>query len=165
MTIKPGEKIPDVILKNLTDGGMEDISTSAFFAGKKVVMFAVPGAFTPTCSARHLPGYVAQLAAFKALGCKIACLSVNDPFVMKAWAEAGHAGDIAMLADGNATFTIALGLDMDGSGYGMGTRSKRAALYAEDGTVMHIAVEEPGKFEGSSAEAMLEVVNRAKAAA
>ncbi|MEJ0063165.1 MAG: peroxiredoxin [Alphaproteobacteria bacterium] len=165
MTIKTGDKIPSVMLKNLTADGMQDLSTSEFFADKNVVLFAVPGAFTPTCSAKHLPGYVQNLAAFKAQGIEVACMAVNDPFVMHAWADSGKATGIAMLSDGNAAFTKALGLELDASGYGMGTRCQRFALYAENGVVKHVAVEAPGKFEVSSAEAMLTVVGKASAAA
>ncbi len=164
--IKTGEKFPAVTLKLLGANGLEDLSTDAFLAGKQVVIFAVPGAFTPTCTARHLPGYVAQAEAFTAQGVTIACLAVNDPFVMDAWAEAGKAKDkVALLPDGNATLTKALGLEMDGSGYGLGTRTQRCALYVVDGIVRHVAVEAPGKFEVSSAEAMLDVVSKLKAAA
>jgi len=164
--IKIGEKFPAVTLKLLGANGLEDLSTDAFLAGKQVVIFAVPGAFTPTCTARHLPGYVAQAEVFTAQGVTIACLAVNDPFVMDAWAEAGKAKDkVALLPDGNATLTKALGLEMDGSGYGLGTRTQRCALYVVDGIVRHVAVEAPGKFEVSSAEAMLDVVSKLKAAA
>lgn len=165
MTIKIGDKIPSVILKNLTSSGMQDLSTDSVFSGKKVVLFAVPGAFTPTCSAKHLPSYVQNLEAFKQQGIEVACLSVNDPFVMKAWQEAGKASAITMLADGNATFTKALGLEMDGSGYGLGTRAQRFALYAENGIVISLAIEKPGAFEVSSAEAMLKTIGNSKAAA
>lgn len=164
--IKAGEKIPAVTLKILTADGLQDFSTTAFFADKNVVLFAVPGAFTPTCSARHLPGYVAQADTFTAQGITIACFAVNDPFVMDAWAKAGKAeGKITMLPDGNGTLTKALGLEMDGSGYGLGTRSQRCALYVEHGIVRHVAVEAPGKFEVSNAETMLDVVNKLKNAA
>ena len=165
MTIKIGDKIPAVTLKNLTSDGMKDLATASLFADKKIVMFAVPGAFTPTCTAKHLPGYTANAAAFKAMGIDIACLAVNDPFVMQAWSEANNGNGITMLADGNATFTKALGLELDGSGYGLGTRCQRFALYAENGVVKHLAVEAPGKFEVSSAEAMLDAVGKMKAAA
>ncbi|MBI1274303.1 MAG: redoxin family protein [Alphaproteobacteria bacterium] len=164
MTIKTGDKIPAIALKQLTADGMQDLNTESVFKGKKVVMFAVPGAFTPTCSARHLPGYVNNLNSFKQQGIEVACLSVNDPFVMDAWAKQGNASGITMLADGNASFTKALGLEMDGSGYGLGTRCQRFALYAEDGVVKQLAVEAPGQFEVSSAEAMLQMVGKAKAA-
>ena len=164
MTIKTGDKIPSVMLKQLTKDGMKDLATDSVFAGKKIVMFSVPGAFTPTCSAKHLPGFVNHLKDFKAQGIEVACLSVNDPFVMKAWSEAHKADGITMLADGNASFAKALGLEMDGSGYGLGTRSQRFALYAENGVVQQLAVEKPGAFEVSSAEAMLKSVGQKKAA-
>ena len=165
MTIKTGDKIPSVTLKELTASGLQDLSTDKVFAGKKVVMFSVPGAFTPTCSAKHLPGFVQNLGKFKAEGVEIVCLSVNDPFVMKAWATEHKAEGITMLADGNGTFTKALGLEMDGSGYGLGQRGQRFALYAENGVVKSLAIEKPGAFEVSSAEAMLKVVGEKKAAA
>ena len=165
MTIKVGDKIPSVTLKHLAADGMQDLSTDSVFSGKKIVLFSVPGAYTPTCSAKHLPGYVQNLAAFKAQGIDVACLAVNDPFVMKAWGEAHNASGITMLPDGNCTFTKALGLDMDGSGYGLGTRGQRFAIYAENGIVKAVAVEKPGAFEVSSAEAMLKTVGAEKAAA
>src|SRR5271170_1092038 len=158
MPIKSGDKIPSVNLKQLTPSGMQDLSTDQVFGGKKVVMFAVPGAFTPTCSAKHLPGFVQNLDKFKAQGIEVACLSVNDPFVMKAWSDGQKADGITMLADGNGTFTKALGLEMDGSGYGLGQRGQRFAFYAENGVVKSLAVEKPGAFEVSSAEAMLKAV-------
>ncbi|HEU0118489.1 MAG TPA: peroxiredoxin [Alphaproteobacteria bacterium] len=164
MTIKAGDKIPSVNLKQLTASGMQDLSTESVFSGKKVVMFAVPGAFTPTCSAKHLPGFVQHLNDFKSRGVEVACLSVNDPFVMKAWQENGKADGITMLADGNCTFTKALGLEMDGTGYGLGTRCQRFALYAENGVVKSISVEKPGAFEVSSAEAMLKALDTKAAA-
>ena len=165
MAIKAGDKIPSVTLKQLSSNGLQDLATDSVFGGKKVVMFAVPGAFTPTCSAKHLPGFVGNLDMFKALGVEVACLAVNDPFVMKAWQEAHKAEGILMLADGNAAFTKALGLEMDGTGYGLGTRGQRFALYAENGVVKSLAVEKPGAFEVSSAEAMLKAVGGTKAAA
>jgi peroxiredoxin len=165
MTIKSGDKVPSVTLKQLTANGMQDLSTSSVFEGKKVVMFALPGAFTPTCSAKHLPGFVQHLSEFKAQGIEVACLSVNDPFVMKAWSDAQKADGITMLADGNCTFTKALGLEMDGAGYGLGTRCQRFALYAENGVVKALAVEKAGAFDVSSAEAMLKAVSEKKAAA
>ncbi|MDE2029418.1 MAG: peroxiredoxin [Alphaproteobacteria bacterium] len=165
MTIKTGDKIPSVILKHLTKDGMQDLSTDSVFANKKIVMFAVPGAFTPTCSAKHLPGFVEALPQFKAQGIEVSCLSVNDPFVMQSWAADRKADGITMLPDGNAAFAKALGLEMDGTGYGMGTRAQRFALYAENGIVKYLAVEKPGAFEVSSAEAMLKAINSLKAAA
>ena len=165
MTIKVGDKIPSAMLKQLTANGMQDLSIDSVFSGKKVVLFAVPGAFTPTCSAKHLPGFVQHLQDFKSQGIELACLSVNDPFVMKAWADAGKADGITMLADGNGTFTKALGLEMDGTGYGLGMRCQRFALYAENGVVKSLSVEKAGAFEVSSAEAMLKTVGGTKAAA
>ncbi|MBP2227423.1 peroxiredoxin [Azospirillum agricola] len=157
MSIQVGDTIPSVTLKHLTANGMQDVTTDELFKGKKVVLFSVPGAFTPTCSAKHLPGFVQNAEALKAKGVDtIVCLAVNDPFVMRAWGDKGNVGDsVVMLPDGNATFTSALGLTMDASGHGLGTRGKRFALVAEDGKVTHVAVEEPGKFEVSSAEAIL----------
>jgi peroxiredoxin len=165
MTIKIGDKIPSVTLKQLTANGMQDLSTSSVFENKKVVMFAVPGAFTPTCSAKHLPGFVQNLDKFKSQGIEVVCMSVNDPFVMKAWSDGQKAEGITMLADGNCTFTKALGLEMDGSGYGLGQRSQRFALYAENGVVKSLSVEKAGAFEVSSAEAMLKSIGGEKAAA
>lgn len=157
MTIKVGDTIPSVTLKHLTDNGMQEITTDDVFKGKKVVLFSVPGAFTPTCSAKHLPGFVQQAEALKAKGVDaIVCLAVNDPFVMRAWGEKNGVGDkVLMLPDGNAALTSAMGLTMDGSGYGLGTRGQRFALIAEDGKVTDLAVEAPGQFEVSSAEAVL----------
>ena len=155
MTIKPGDKIPSVTLKQLTAGGLQDLSTDSVFGGKKVVMFSVPGAFTPTCSAKHLPGFVARLGEFKGKGIEVACLAVNDPFVMKAWQEAHKADGITMLADGNGTFTKALGLEMDGAGYGLGTRGQRFALYAENGVVKSLEIEKAGELDVSSADACM----------
>jgi len=165
MAIKAGDKIPSVTLKQWSSNGLQDLATDSVFGGKKVVMFAVLGAFTPDCSAKHLPGFVENLDRFKALGIEVACLAVNDPFVMQAWSEAGKADAITMLADGNGTFTKALGLEMDGSGYGLGARCQRFALYAENGVVKSIAVEEPGAFEVSGAEPMLKAVGGEKAVA
>ena len=157
MSIQVGDKIPDVTLKRLGADGMEEVSTGALFAGKKAVMFAVPGAFTPTCSAKHMPGFVNHADDLAAKGVEvIACLSVNDPFVMKAWQKDQQAGGVVeMLPDGNGEFTKALGLEMDGSGFGLGTRSKRFALIAEDGAVTELLVEEGGGLEVSSAENVL----------
>ncbi len=157
--IKVGDEIPSMTLKRLGPNGMEDVSTDTLFKGK-VVLFAVPGAFTPTCSMKHLPGFVDQASAFKAKGVdRIICLAVNDPFVMKAWGEQSHTeGKLEMLPDGNGAFTKALGLEMDGSGYGLGMRSQRFALIAVDGVVKDVQVEKPGAFEVSSAESMLDKV-------
>ena len=157
MAIQVGEKIPSVTLKTLSGGNMQDVSTAELFSGKKVVLFAVPGAFTPTCSAQHLPGFIARAADIRAKGVDtIACVSVNDAFVMDAWGkDRGAADDVLMLADGNGDFAKAVGLDFDGSGIGFGTRSQRYALVANDGVVEVLAVEEPMKFDVSSAEAIL----------
>jgi len=157
MSIKVGDRVPSINLKHMTGEGMADISTDALFAGKKVVLFALPGAFTPTCSAKHLPGFVQNAAAIGAKGVDtIACLSVNDAFVMNEWGKAQNVGDtVMMLADGNADFTKAVGLEMDGSGFGMGTRSQRYAMVVEDGVVKALWVEDPGAFEVSSAENVL----------
>ena len=148
MTIKSGDKIPAVTLKQLSAGGMQDVSTDSLFAGKKVVLFSVPGCFTPTCSAKHLPSFIQTLASFRELGVEVYCLAVNDPFVMRAWAEINKADGITMLPDGNATFTKALGLEMDGSAHGLGLRSQRFALYAENGIVKHVAIEKTGRVRG-----------------
>jgi peroxiredoxin len=153
MTIKIGDKIPSVTLKQLTASGMQDVTTDSIFSGKKVMLFSVPGAFTPTCSNKHLPGFVARTDEFKAKGVEVVCLAVNDPFVMKAWQDAHNASAITMLPDGNGTFTKALGLEMDGTGYGLGTRGQRFALYAENGIVKSLEVEKPGALDVSSAEA------------
>ena len=157
MAIKVGEKIPSVKLKTMKDGKMSDITTDEIFRGKKVVLFAVPGAFTPTCSMQHLPGFVEKASEIKAKGVDtIACISVNDAFVMGAWGkDKGADNKVLMLADGNAEFAKALGLDFDGSGIGFGVRSQRYALVADDGVVKVLAVEEPMKFQVSSADAIL----------
>ncbi|GHD56548.1 peroxiredoxin [Thalassobaculum fulvum] len=157
MTIKVGDKVPALAVKTKTAEGIQDVKTDELFGGKTVVLFALPGAFTPTCSAKHLPGYVEKAADLKAKGVDaIACLSVNDAFVMDAWGKDQKVGDsVLMLADGNADFTKAVGLEMDGSGYGMGTRSKRYAMVVKDGVVKELLVEEPGQFEVSSADYVL----------
>lgn len=157
MAITSGNQIPEAVLKRIANDGMEMIDTRELFDGKKMVLFAVPGAFTPTCSERHLPGFVEHFDAFRAKGIGVACMSVNDPFVMQAWGRSQHVPDgLLMLADGNGDFTRAMGLEMDASAYGMGTRSKRFALYAEDGVVKQLHVEAPGEFRVSSAEYVLE---------
>lgn len=160
MAIQVGDTIPSVTLKHLTENGMQEVGTEELFKGKKVVLFAVPGAFTPTCSAKHLPGFLDNAEALKAKGVdEIVCLAVNDPFVMRAWGEKnGVNGRLFLLPDGNAAFATALGLTMDGSAYGLGTRSQRFALVAEDGKVTHVAVEAPGQFDVSSAEAVLKAL-------
>lgn len=155
MTIHVGDRIPEVTLKRIREG-LETIDTQALFDGRKVVLFAVPGAFTPTCSARHLPGYVEHFEQFRSRGIDVFCMAVNDPFVMQAWAKAQSVPDgLQMLSDGNGDFTRALGLEMDASGSGMGMRCRRFALYVDNGTVRGVHVEEPGAFEVSSAEYML----------
>ena len=155
MSIQPGERIPEAILQYVADG-VHKIDTLTLFEGRKLVLFSVPGAFTPTCSERHLPGFVEHFDAFRERGIEVACMAVNDPFVMQAWGESQHVpAGMRMLADGNAEFTRALGLEMDASGFGMGTRSKRFALYVEDGVVRELFVEAPGEFRVSSAENVL----------
>ena len=136
---------------------MEEVSTTAFFGDRKVVLFSVPGAFTPTCSAQHLPGFVQNADAIKAKGVdEIVCIAVNDAFVMDAWAKSQNTGSsVTLLADGNGEFTQALGLGLDGSGFGLGQRGQRFAMVVEDGTITHLAVEAPGAFEVSSAERIL----------
>lgn len=136
---------------------MEEVSTTEFFVGRKVVLFSVPGAFTPTCSAQHLPGFVQNADAIKAKGVdEIVCIAVNDAFVMDAWAKSQQTVDaVTLLADGNGEFTGALGLALDGTGFGLGQRGQRFAMVVVDGTVTHLAVEEPGAFEVSSAERIL----------
>jgi peroxiredoxin len=155
--IQEGDKIPSVKVK-ATD--MSDLDTGELFAGKKVVLFSVPGAFTPTCSNKHLPGFIEKADEIKAKGVdEIICMSVNDAFVMAAWGKDRGVGDkVRLIADGNADFAKALGLEMDGSGIGFGTRSQRFALIAEDGVVTKVAVEAPMKFEVSSADAILEAL-------
>ena len=157
MPLKVGDKIPEVTLKAMTSDGIKDISTDELFRGRKVVLFALPGAFTPTCSAKHLPGFIEKANEIKSKGVdEIVCLSVNDAFVMGAWAKTRGAGDsVKLVADGNAEFSRAVGLDFDGSNFGMGVRSQRYAAIVDDGVVTHLAVEEPMKFEVSSAEAIL----------
>ncbi len=157
MAIKVGDRIPDVTLKTMKDGGIADIKTAEFFGGRKVVLFSVPGAFTPTCSAKHLPGFVEQADAIRAKGVdEIVCVSVNDVFVMGAWADAQGSGDkVTLLADGNGEFARAIGLDFDGSNFGMGTRSQRFAAVVEDGELTLLNVEAPAKFEVSDADTIL----------
>jgi len=157
MSIKVGDKIPSATLMQMKDGGPKPVKTDDLFAGKKVVVFALPGAFTPTCSAKHLPGFVQNADAIKAKGIDaIACVSVNDAFVMGAWGEQQKVGDkVMMLADGNGDFTRALGLELDGSRFGMGKRSQRFAMIIDNGVVKELNVEEPGAFAVSSAEHVL----------
>lgn len=157
MAIKVGDKVPSTTLMQMKDGGPKPVKTDDLFAGKKVVLFALPGAFTPTCSAKHLPGFIQNAEALKKKGVDaIACLSVNDAFVMGAWGEHQKAGDkVMMLADGNGDFTRAVGLELDGSRFGMGKRSQRYAMVIDNGVVKSLNVEEPGAFSVSSAEHVL----------
>jgi peroxiredoxin len=157
MTIQPGDRLPDVPLTLATSDGPKPTTSGEYFKGKKVALFAVPGAFTPTCSARHLPSYVDKAADLKGKGIdEIACVSVNDPFVMAAWGERDGSKDIVMLADGNGAFAEAIGLTMDGSKFGLGTRSQRYSMIVDDGVVEQLNVEEPGEYRASSAETMLD---------
>ena len=155
--IKVGDRIPEAVLMEMQEGGPKPVSTTEFFAGKKVALFALPGAFTPTCSAKHLPGFIENQAQFAAKGVKtIACLSVNDAFVMGAWGKDQKAeGKVAMLADGNATLTDAMGLSFDASKFGMGKRSQRYSMLVDDGVVKALNVEQAGAFDVSSAEHLL----------
>ena len=157
MTIKAGDKIPSATLMEMKDGKPTPVKTDDFFAGKKVALFALPGAFTPTCSAKHVPGFVNNYGALKAKGVDaIACVSVNDAFVMGAWGKDQASGDkVLMLADGNGDFARAMGLEFDASKFGMGKRSQRYSAVAKNGVVKSLNVEEPGAFDVSSAEHML----------
>ena len=158
MTIKVGDKLPNVTVTLATAEGPRPISTDEFFKGKRVALFALPGAFTPTCSAKHLPGFKQHAQDIKKKGVDvIACLSVNDAFVMRAWAEDQAVGeDIAMIADGGADFTKAVGLEFDASKFGMGVRSQRYSMIVDDGVVKELNLEEPGQFKVSSAEYMMD---------
>ena len=157
MAIKVGDRIPKATLKRLTPEGIKDVNTEEFFKGRKVVLFSVPGAFTPTCSAKHLPGFVEKAEEIKQKGVsEIVCISVNDAFVMDSWGKDRQVGNkITLLADGNAEFSRALGLEFDGSGFGMGIRGQRFSALVEDGVVKTLHVEAPGKFEVSKAEVIL----------
>ena len=157
MTIKVGDTIPSMKLMTATPDGPKEVSTDDIFKGKKVVLFAVPGAFNPTCSVKHLPGFVQNADAFKAKGVDtVACVSVNDAFVMGAWGKDQGTGEkVTMLADGSAAFAKALGLEMDITARGMGIRSQRYAMVVENGKVTHLGVEAPGGFEASKAETIL----------
>jgi peroxiredoxin len=155
MTIQAGDRLPEVPLQRIRDG-VETIDTASLFENRKVVLFAVPGAFTPTCSAKHLPGYLEKLGDFRARGVDVACLSVNDAFVMGAWARDQNVpADLRMLADGHGAFARALGLELDATAFGMGVRAKRFALYAEDGVVKQLHVEAPGEFRVAAADHVL----------
>ena len=156
MTIKVGDKIPSATLKTMGEKGPVDISTDELFAGKKVLLFAVPGAFTPGCTLTHLPGYVVNADKIKARGVDtIACMAVNDAFVMDAWGKSQNAEELLMLGDGNGDFTAALGLELDGSGFGLGKRSQRFAMLVDDGKVTHLNVEPGPGVDVSSAESMM----------
>lgn len=157
MTIKVGDKMPPGTLTIATQDGPQKISAEDYFKGKKIVLFSVPGAFTPTCDAKHLPGFVEKAGEIRSKGVqKIACLAVNDAFVMKAWGKSQNTeGKVDMLADGNAEYTKALGLEMDAAGFGMGTRGQRFSLVIEDGVVKQVNVEPKGEFKVSSAEHVL----------
>jgi peroxiredoxin len=157
MTIKAGDKMPSGTLKTMTRDGAKDITTEELFKGRKVVLFSVPGAFTPTCDAKHLPGYVQHAAEIRAKGVDtIACMAVNDVFVMNAWGKSSGTGDdVLMLADGNGDYSKALGLEMDGRGFGMGLRGQRFAVIVDDGVATHVFIEAPREFRVSAAEYVL----------
>ena len=157
MAIKAGDKLPDVKVKEMSESGPRDVSLGELTKGKKVVLFAVPGAFTPTCSMKHLPGFVEKAGDLRAKGVQeILCLSVNDAFVMGAWGKQQGAGDkVRMLADGNGEFTKAVGLELDASGFGMGKRSQRFAIVVDDGVAKQVHVEAPREFKVSAAEHVL----------
>ena len=157
MTIKVGDRIPATGFAKMTENGPEGVDSAEYFKGRRVALFSVPGAFTPTCSAKHLPGFVEKAAELKAKGIdEIACTAVNDPFVMKAWGAQNGSADVTMLADGNGDFVKALGLVMDGSGFGLGQRGQRFSMIVNDGTVEQLNVEAPGEFKVSAADYMLE---------
>ncbi|WP_266168175.1 peroxiredoxin [Dyella subtropica] len=159
MTIQIGQTLPDVEIKTIIDGDIQPRHTAELFAGHKVVLFAVPGAFTPTCSNKHLPGYVQHFQDFQKRGIEVMCLAVNDAYVMQAWAQHQQVPPgLSMLADGNGGFTHALGLELDGTAYGMGLRSRRFALYVVNGVVEQLHIEAPGEFRVSGAEAMLAAI-------
>jgi peroxiredoxin len=157
MSIKAGERMPEGKFKVMGPNGPQDLATAQLFGGKRVVLFSVPGAFTPTCNAKHLPGYVNAAEQFKAKGIdQLACMAVNDVFVMNAWGKAGNVGDkVVMLADGNGEYARALGLEMDGRGFGMGMRGQRFAILVDNGVATQVHVEAPGEFKVSAAEFVL----------
>ena len=156
MTIKAGDTMPTGSFKMIGKDGMATVTTDELFKGKKVVLFSVPGAFTPTCDAKHLPGFVNHAAEFNAKGYSVACMAVNDAFVMGAWGKASSTGDkVTMLADGNGDYSRALGLEMDGRGFGMGMRGQRFAIIVDNCVARHVNIEAPGKFEVSAAEYLL----------
>lgn len=154
---QPGDRIPEVVVQQITASGIEKTDTHSLFGAGKSVVFAVPGAFTPTCSERHLPGFIEHFDEFRRRGYDVACMAVNDPFVMQAWMRsAGVPDGMVMVADGNAELTRALGLDLDASAYGMGIRSKRFAMVVADGVIEQLFVEAPGEFRVSTAENLLD---------
>jgi glutaredoxin/glutathione-dependent peroxiredoxin len=157
MTIKAGDRMPEGKLKTMTESGPKDVTSADLFNGKKVVLFSVPGAFTPTCDAKHLPGFLSQADAIKAKGIDtIACMAVNDVFVMNAWGKASNVGGkVLMLADGNGEYSRALGLELDGKGFGMGMRGQRFAIIVDNGVAKHVNVEAPGQFKVSAADYVL----------
>ncbi|MBO9827788.1 MULTISPECIES: peroxiredoxin [Xanthomonas] len=156
MPIQTGERIPEVVLQRIRDG-VEAVDTRTLFDGRRVLLFAVPGAFTPTCSEKHLPGYVEHFEEFRKRGIEVYCMAVNDPFVMQAWGKSQLVPDgLQMLSDGNGDFAKALGLELDASSYGMGVRARRFALYADDGVVRALFVEAPGEFKVSAADYVLQ---------
>ncbi len=158
MTISVGEKLPSITLKTMGENGPEDITTDSIFSGKKIVLFAVPGAFTPGCSNTHMPGFIVHADSIKAKGVdSIVCLAVNDPFVMGAWGKTQNAEELLLVADGNCEFTSAIGMELDGSGFGLGTRSKRYAMIVNDSVVEAINLDEKG-IEKSTAESILELL-------
>ena len=157
MTIQTGDKLPDATFVKVTENGPEQVSTADYFKGRKVALFSVPGAFTPTCSAKHLPGYVDKADELKAKGIdEIACTAVNDAFVLGAWSKNAGADQVTMLADGNGEFAEAVGLTMDGTAFGLGKRGQRFSMIVNDGVVEQLNVEAPGEFKVSSADHMLE---------
>lgn len=157
MAVQTGDRVPATTFVKVTENGPEQVSSDDFFAGRRVALFSVPGAFTPTCSARHLPGFVEKADDLKAKGVdEVACTAANDAFVMDAWGKAsGVEGKVTMLADGNGAFPKALGLEMDGSAYGLGTRGQRFSMLVNDGVIEQLYVEAPGQFEVSSADYLL----------
>lgn len=159
MSIQVGDRLPEVVLQRIGDG-VESVNTKTLFGDSKVVIFAVPGAFTPTCSEKHLPGFIEHFEQFHDKGVDVACVSVNDPFVMQAWGKSQEVPEgLMMLADGNAEFAKALGLELDATAYGMGIRAKRFAIYAENGVVKQLNVEAPGEFRVSTAEHVLSQIS------
>jgi len=157
MSVKIGDRMPEGKFKTMSEAGPKDLTTAELFSGKKVVLFSVPGAFTPTCDAKHLPGFIGQFDALKSKGVDtIACMAVNDVFVMNAWGKSSNVGGkVLMLADGNGDYARALGLEMDGKGFGMGMRGQRFAIVVEDGVAKQVNVEAPGQFKVSAAEFVL----------